>query len=207
MSVTVSDILKLPSMRDARVSGGESGLGRIVDSVSVLEYAQPSLTLTELFDNIEFMGNELVITAFATIKDDVEAQCANIRSMSEVGEVGMILYYVGIIMPSVDQRLVKLADELDFVLICMPENEPDIQPDFTERFADEESALRIHRFLHGMDEPYKEVFSLRVFGELPFEKIGAIFGKSSGWARVTFYRAKKQIIEYMEVTEHEEDKL
>ena len=89
----------------------------------------------------------------------------------------------------------------------LSENEPDIQPDFTERFADEESAFQIHRFLHGMDEPYKEVFSLRVFGELPFEKIGAIFGKSSGWARVTFYRAKKQIIEYMEVTEHEEDKL
>lgn len=89
----------------------------------------------------------------------------------------------------------------------LPENEPDIQPDFTERFADEESAFQIHRFLHGMDEPYKEVFSLRVFGELPFEKIGAIFGKSSGWARVTFYRAKKQIVDYMEVTEHEEDKL
>ena len=58
-----------------------------------------------------------------------------------------------------------------------------------------------------MDEPYKEVFSLRVFGELPFEKIGTIFGKSSGWVRVTFYRAKKQIVDYMEVTEHEEDKL
>lgn len=89
----------------------------------------------------------------------------------------------------------------------LSENEPDIQPDFTERYADEESVFRIHQFLHGMDEPYKEVFSLRVFGELPFEKIGAIFGKSSGWARVTFYRAKKQIIEYMEVTEHEKDKL
>lgn len=89
----------------------------------------------------------------------------------------------------------------------LSENEPDIQPDFTERFADEESAFQIHRFLHGMDEPYKEVFSLRVFGELPFEKIGAIFGKSSGWAKVTFYRAKKQIIEYMEVTEHENGKL
>ena len=41
----------------------------------------------------------------------------------------------------------------------LPENEPDIQPDFTERFADEESAFQIHRFLHGMDEPYKEVFN------------------------------------------------
>lgn len=99
------------------------------------------------------------------------------------------------------RRQTRYADEE------LSENEPDIRPDFTEQFADKERALQIHRFLHGMDEPYKEVFSLRVFGELPFEKIGAIFGKSSGWARVTFYRAKKQIIEYMEVTEHEKDKL
>ena len=30
----------------------------------------------------------------------------------------------------------------------------------------------MHRFLHSMKEPYKEVFSLRTFGELPFDKIG-----------------------------------
>lgn len=48
-----------------------------------------------------------------------------------------------------------------------------------------------------MEEPYKEVFTLRVFGEMPFERIGLLFGKSAGWARVTFYRAKKQIQEYM----------
>lgn len=54
-----------------------------------------------------------------------------------------------------------------------------------------------------MKEPYKEVFNLRIFGELSFEQIGKIFSKSSGWARVTFYRAKKQIVDYMEVMENE----
>ena len=82
------------------------------------------------------------------------------------------------------------------------ENEADIadpQADFISYLADEETAFRIHQYLHQMKEPYKEVFSLRVFGELPFEKIGAIFGKSPGWARVVFYRAKLQIKEYLEV--------
>lgn len=74
-----------------------------------------------------------------------------------------------------------------------------------DHLADEESAFLIHRFLHDMKEPYKEVFSLRVFGELPFEKIGLLFGKSAGWARVTFYRAKSQISDYMEAIEHERD--
>jgi len=67
----------------------------------------------------------------------------------------------------------------------------------------EEDAFTVHQFLHKMDEPYKEVFSLRTFGELPFEKIGKIFGKSSGWARVTFYRARKRIMEYMEAIDGE----
>lgn len=74
---------------------------------------------------------------------------------------------------------------------------------FTERLADEESAFLIHRFVHQMCEPYKEVFTLRIFGELPFEQIGRLFGKSAGWARVTFYRAKKQIQDYMEVMDDE----
>ena len=67
---------------------------------------------------------------------------------------------------------------------------------------DDELSFAVHRFLHTMEEPYKEVFSLRVFGELPFEKIGMIFGKSAGWARVTYHRAKRQIIEYMEGIEN-----
>lgn len=73
----------------------------------------------------------------------------------------------------------------------------------TDSLENEEKAMLIHKFLHNMDEPYKEVFNLRVFGELPFDKIGLIFDKSSGWARVTFYRAKKQISEYMEGLENE----
>lgn len=72
-----------------------------------------------------------------------------------------------------------------------------------ERIEDEESAFAIHQFLHAMEEPYKEVFSLRVFGELPYDKIGRLFGKSANWARVTFYRAKVQIMEHMEAIDHE----
>ena len=72
---------------------------------------------------------------------------------------------------------------------------------FDEKLIDTEIAFRIHRYVHSMNEPYKEVFTLRVFGELPFEKIGTLFGKSPGWARVIFHRAKKQILEKMEVME------
>lgn len=62
-------------------------------------------------------------------------------------------------------------------------------------FADEDSAFRIHQVLHNLDEPYKEVFQLRVFGELPFQKIGLLFDKTDSWARVTYHRARLKIKE------------
>lgn len=85
------------------------------------------------------------------------------------------------------------------------QNETSTKVQFVKHLMNEEDAFTVHQFLHLMDEPYKEVFSLRTFGELSFEKIGRLFGKSAGWARVTFYRARKQIIEYMEEMNHERD--
>lgn len=63
---------------------------------------------------------------------------------------------------------------------------------------DKDEAMRIHVLLHSLDNPYKEVFHLRVFGELPYDKISKIFGKSESWARVTYYRAKSKLLEKIE---------
>ena len=60
-----------------------------------------------------------------------------------------------------------------------------------------EEAFAVHRILHGMEEPYKEVFMLSVFGGLSLKKISTLFGKSESWARVTFYRAKQKLLEGM----------
>lgn len=62
-----------------------------------------------------------------------------------------------------------------------------------ELLADKDAAFTVHQYLHALDEPYKEVFTLRVFGELPFERIGALFGHNAAWARVTYYRAKAKL--------------
>lgn len=60
---------------------------------------------------------------------------------------------------------------------------------------DKAATLQIHQILHNLEEPYKEVFSLRVFGELSFQSIGDIFGKTENWARVTYHRARLKIQE------------
>lgn len=65
-------------------------------------------------------------------------------------------------------------------------------------FSDRMQALELHSVLHNLEEPYKEIFTLRVFAELKFNEIGKIFGKSENWARVTFFRAKEKIIGILE---------
>ena len=67
------------------------------------------------------------------------------------------------------------------IILCIPEK------------MEKETVQEIHKILHAMKEPYKEVFSLRVFGELPFAQIGELFGKSDSWARLVFYRAKNEL--------------
>jgi RNA polymerase sigma-70 factor (ECF subfamily) len=74
------------------------------------------------------------------------------------------------------------------------EEQPADDKPLAELLSDKDAALRIHAALHGMDEPYKEVFMLRVFGELPFAQIGLLFDKTENWARVTFYRSKQSIL-------------
>ena len=76
----------------------------------------------------------------------------------------------------------------------MPTDMPS-ESDFEIELLDKSEALKIHKHLHRLDEPYKEIFSLRVFSELSFADVGEIFGKTESWARVTFHRAKSKIKE------------
>lgn len=75
------------------------------------------------------------------------------------------------------------------------EDDIESEESFSEKLEDKDTLLRIHRLLHAMEEPYKEVFQLRVFGELPFADIAKIFAKTESWARVTYHRARLKLQE------------
>ena len=81
----------------------------------------------------------------------------------------------------------------------IPETVPDNTVRVDELLENSAQSMEIHRVLHTLVEPYKEVFTLRVFGELSLRQIGDIFGKTESWARVTFHRAKLKIVEELEV--------
>lgn len=75
--------------------------------------------------------------------------------------------------------------------------------DMAAKLEDRDAAYTVHMALHGLEEPYREVFWLRVFGELDFRRIAGLFGKTESWARVTYHRAKLKIRERMENEEHD----
>jgi len=122
MSVTVADCLALPSLKEAAIAGGSAGLNKIVASVTVLEYAEVSLLGEDLF-----VPNEMVITAFVSAKDDPDVQCKVMRHMCENGVVVFVLYYIGIIVPKLDKKLIDVADELGMPLITMPHGRMDFR--------------------------------------------------------------------------------
>ncbi len=78
-----------------------------------------------------------------------------------------------------------------------PEDLPETGKSLEQKTEDRDSSFRIHLALHNVEEPYREVFELRVFGELSFREIGTIFGKTENWARVTYHRARLKLQERM----------
>ena len=80
---------------------------------------------------------------------------------------------------------------------AIPEDTPAAGRSIEQMVTDKDSSFRIHTVLHSLEEPYREIFELRIFGELSFSQIGTIFGKTENWARVTYHRARLRLQERM----------
>ena len=80
----------------------------------------------------------------------------------------------------------------------MPEEAASDAKGVEQTAVERDASFRVHLALHAMAEPYREVFELRVFGELSFQQIGQIFSRTENWARVTYHRARMKLRERME---------
>ena len=77
------------------------------------------------------------------------------------------------------------------------QNHSRMEESVEEQVGRRQQSMEIYRILHCLEEPYKEVFTLRVLGELSYREIGEVFGRKEGWARTTFHRAKLKIQQLM----------
>ena len=80
----------------------------------------------------------------------------------------------------------------------LPEEMTSSEKSMEQAAVERDTSFRIHLALHALEEPYREVFELRVFGELSFWEVGLIFGKTENWARVTYHRARLKLQERMD---------
>ncbi len=74
---------------------------------------------------------------------------------------------------------------------------PDLAADSTpeENIIKNEYIKRILAEAVSLETPYKEVFYMKTLGDMPYSTIADVFEKTENWARVTYFRAKKQIEE------------
>lgn len=71
-----------------------------------------------------------------------------------------------------------------------------LEPEGESRDPDERLRLmELHRAIHQLPEPYREVFTLKVFGDLTHEEIAGLFGHSVSWSKITYVRAKEKLRE------------
>ena len=60
-----------------------------------------------------------------------------------------------------------------------------------------EQSRRLRQAVLALEDPRREVFILHVYGGLKLREIAALHQKSESWARVTYFRARKQIQEVL----------
>lgn len=77
-------------------------------------------------------------------------------------------------------------------------------PDFADALVSGDQAMRAQHILHHLEEPYREVFTLRTYAELSHKQIAELFGKSEAWVRVTYYRARQRLSEALMEEDHHE---
>jgi len=69
------------------------------------------------------------------------------------------------------------------------------EPPPEEQYLKKEEYLRVRRAILKLEEPYKNVMILHAYGGVKLKEIANMYGKTESWARVTYYRARQQIVE------------
>ena len=116
MKVTVEDCLKIDAFQGAQVAAGKSELNNEVRSISVLDAADPEEMKAGKPEKAE-----ILLTSFAGIRGDVEAQCELVRQAAGQGCAALAVYRVGQAIRKLDNKVIRTAEEEDLPLLIMPE--------------------------------------------------------------------------------------
>ncbi len=111
MKLSIKEILSFGGLADAELVAGRKNIMNLVSSISVLEIAEPQISRW-------VMADELYITSFYAIRDNIEMQKIVIESLYRAKCCGLVICHMGICMEKIDDSIIELCDELGFPLIA-----------------------------------------------------------------------------------------
>lgn len=113
MKLTVKDCLELNAFAGAEVLSHKEGLAGTVSSVSVFDGAgEKDLNLYEA------SGEELLLTGFLGMKEDVARQCRLVERIARRGCPALAVFFAGKTHP-IDSKVIQAADKAGLTLIRM----------------------------------------------------------------------------------------
>jgi len=106
----VSDIFKFGGLKDAKVVAGAKGLNNEITSISVLEVAETKIKTWVL-------ENQLYITSFYAIMQNIERQKSVILALHEKKSSGLVICHIELFLKEIHPEIIDLCNELGFPLI------------------------------------------------------------------------------------------
>ena len=110
MALSIREALKFGGLFGARVIAGEDRLDNVIDSISVLEVADRTISRWVIQD-------QLYITSFYAISSNIEMQKTVIRTLAECGCCGLVLCHFGLWINEVGPDVIALCNRVHFPLI------------------------------------------------------------------------------------------
>lgn len=114
MALTIREAMKFGGLFGAKVAAGEENLDNVIESISVLEVAESSISKWVI-------ENQLYITSFYAIWDDIEMQKIVIQSLINCGCCGLVVCNYNTWIKKFDDRIIRLCNENHFPLLIARE--------------------------------------------------------------------------------------
>lgn len=148
------------------------------------EYAQPVyrflLSLTGKDNLAEELLSETFYQAFRHI-DQFEGRCSLYTWLCQIGKNAWIK----------ECRRNNRYREITLDDLHLMEDSLSLE----EQVINKETYGKVLKAIQGLSDTYRDVFILHAIGEVKLKEIACIYDKTESWARVTYFRAKQQIVQ------------
>lgn len=148
------------------------------------EYAQPLYKfLLSLSGNVDLAEDLLQETFYQALLhiDRFEGKCNLYTWLCEIGKNAWLK----------ECRRNKRYSDVSWDTLTVTAGGPSLETQAITR----EEYRRASIAIQNLEEPYRDVFILHAIGGIKLKEIAFRFQKSESWARVTYFRAKQQIIQ------------